>query len=175
MPQDSPWTEGPDGRIARLRELWAEGHSTAEIGRRLCVGKNSVVSKAHRLDLPGRPSPIGTANGGDQPRPGRPRTKRAKGPTLDPLVSIATPPPQEPLRVAPKPIIVAPKPKPVALPIPLAGRIGQCCWATETSPRRWKYCEDPTVPGRSYCLAHIEGLYVRVHDRREDHAAAPGD
>jgi len=29
-----------------------------EIGRHLGVSKNAVVGKAHRLDLPGRPSPI---------------------------------------------------------------------------------------------------------------------
>ncbi|MBN8899967.1 MAG: GcrA cell cycle regulator, partial [Rhodospirillales bacterium] len=47
-----------DETIARLRDLWAEGHSTAEIGRRLGVSKNAVVGKAHRLDLPARPSPV---------------------------------------------------------------------------------------------------------------------
>jgi GcrA cell cycle regulator len=49
------WT---DDDIQRLRTLWAEGHSTAEIGRRMGVSKNAIVGKAHRLDLPGRPSPI---------------------------------------------------------------------------------------------------------------------
>ena len=43
---------------AQLRELWSEGHPTAEIGRRLGVSKNAVVSRAHRIGLPGRPSPI---------------------------------------------------------------------------------------------------------------------
>ena len=50
--------EWADDTIIRLRELWSEGHSTAEIGRRLGVSKNAVVGKAHRLDLPPRPSPI---------------------------------------------------------------------------------------------------------------------
>ena len=49
------WT---DDDIQKLRTLWAEGHSTAEIGRRMGVSKNAIVGKAHRLDLPGRPSPI---------------------------------------------------------------------------------------------------------------------
>ncbi len=49
------WT---DETIARLKELWAEGLSTAEIGRRLSITKNAVVGKAHRLSLPPRPSPI---------------------------------------------------------------------------------------------------------------------
>ncbi|PHY92951.1 GcrA cell cycle regulator [Acetobacter pomorum] len=49
------WTEEI---IAQLKALWAEGLSTAEIGRRLSITKNAVVGKAHRLGLPPRPSPI---------------------------------------------------------------------------------------------------------------------
>ena len=49
------WT---DDVINRLKALWAEGHSTAEIGRRMGVSKNAVVGKAHRLSLEARPSPI---------------------------------------------------------------------------------------------------------------------
>ena len=56
-----------DGRHdPRVRQLWSEGHSTAEIGRRMGVTKNAVVGKAHRLDLPARPSPI---RSGGSPRP----------------------------------------------------------------------------------------------------------
>jgi GcrA cell cycle regulator len=51
----SSWTPELDGA---LRTLWAAGYSTAEIGRRLGVTKNSVVGRAHRLDLPARVSPI---------------------------------------------------------------------------------------------------------------------
>ena len=32
-----------DTTIGQLRALWAEGHSTAEIGRRLGTSKNAVV------------------------------------------------------------------------------------------------------------------------------------
>lgn len=49
------WTEET---IARLKALWQEGLSTAEIGRQLGITKNAVVGKAHRLGLPARPSPI---------------------------------------------------------------------------------------------------------------------
>ena len=45
-------------QIQRLRGLWAEGHSTAEIARRMRISKNAAVGKAHRLDLPVRKSPI---------------------------------------------------------------------------------------------------------------------
>jgi GcrA cell cycle regulator len=57
------WTE--DTRAA-LRELWAAGHSTAQIAVLLMqrfpdsgvCNKNSVVGKAHRLGLTARASPI---------------------------------------------------------------------------------------------------------------------
>jgi GcrA cell cycle regulator len=52
---DSIWT--PD-LIQNLSRLWDEGHSTAEIGRRLGISKNAVVGKAHRLALTPRPSPL---------------------------------------------------------------------------------------------------------------------
>ncbi|HJS88304.1 MAG TPA: GcrA family cell cycle regulator, partial [Acetobacteraceae bacterium] len=75
------WTEET---IARLRALWAEGHSTAEIGRRLGISKNAVVGKAHRLDLTARPSPIRPSPDGPRPRP---PARRGTGPTLPPLAS----------------------------------------------------------------------------------------
>lgn len=49
------WTEDA---IRGLRVLWDEGHSAAEIRRRLNVSKNSIIGKAHRLELPARPSPL---------------------------------------------------------------------------------------------------------------------
>jgi len=81
------WTEDT---IIRLRELWAEGHSTAEIGRRLGVSKNAIVGKAHRLDLPARPSPIrrdASSPDGARATP----TRRVEGPTLPPLASTDSP------------------------------------------------------------------------------------
>jgi GcrA cell cycle regulator len=53
--------------ITRLRKLWYEGLPTAEIGRLLGVSKNAVVGKAHRLDLPARPSPIRRDDTADDP------------------------------------------------------------------------------------------------------------
>ncbi|MEA2754265.1 MAG: GcrA cell cycle regulator [Aliidongia sp.] len=52
---DNIWTQE---RVDELGKLWTEGLSTAEIGRRLGITKNSVVGKAHRLELAPRPSPV---------------------------------------------------------------------------------------------------------------------
>jgi GcrA cell cycle regulator len=87
------WT---DEAIQRLRDFWAEGVSTAEIGRRLGASKNAVVGKAHRLDLTARPSPIRwDTTGSETPRRRNRRpaeASRPEGPTLPPLGS-ATPEP----------------------------------------------------------------------------------
>src|SRR6195952_375951 len=83
--------------IRLLRGLWAQGHSTAEIGRRLGVSKNAIVGKAHRLDLDARPSPIRR----DVVKPVADRAAafpRMAGPTLPPLASAHGP------AVAPPPV-----------------------------------------------------------------------
>lgn len=50
-----PWT---DEMVESLKQMWEEGLSTGEIGKRLGVSKNSIVGKVHRLQLIARPSPI---------------------------------------------------------------------------------------------------------------------
>jgi GcrA cell cycle regulator len=76
---DTDWS---DEVIGQLRALWAEGHSTVEIGRRLGTTKNSVLGKAHRLDLPGRQSPILRDRS-----PRQPKVPRASLQTIPPLKS----------------------------------------------------------------------------------------
>ena len=51
MSGPSPWTEERD---AQLTADWTAGFTTAEIGRRMGIGKNSVIGRAHRLRLPSR-------------------------------------------------------------------------------------------------------------------------
>lgn len=110
--------------ITQLRALWADGLSTAEIGRRLGVTKNAIVGKAHRLDLAARPSPIRRDPDAEPAR--RAAVRRVEGPTLPPLPSAgpgtagAVPGtaqsvarPEAP--IAPRPAAVqAPEPRPVA-------------------------------------------------------------
>lgn len=81
-----------DETIRQLRALWAEGHSTAEIGRRLGVSKNAIVGKAHRLELDARPSPIRRESAKPESERAVP-VQRPAGPTLPPLASASVPPP----------------------------------------------------------------------------------
>ena len=45
-------------KIKQLKKLWSKGKSTVEIAKELGMSKNSVIGKAHRLELEARPSPI---------------------------------------------------------------------------------------------------------------------
>ncbi len=47
----SPWTPERD---AQLTADWDAGFTTAEIGERMGISKNSVIGRAHRLRLPSR-------------------------------------------------------------------------------------------------------------------------
>ncbi len=166
--------EWSEETIVRLRALWSEGLSTAEIGRRLGVSKNAVVGKAHRLVLPARPSPIKREGGGSRSRPS---VRRIAGPTLPPLPSAAARPmPPLPARTesrpAPRPAFAAPSPAarvpPVARPY---ARIVACCWPIgEPGTKSFRFCDAGSVPGKPYCAEHAQLAYVKVRDRRDDAA-----
>jgi GcrA cell cycle regulator len=148
------WTEEV---IAKLRVLWSEGLSTAEIGRRLNISKNAVVGKAHRLNLPSRPSPI-RRGGTDGRASRRNQPRRAQGPTLPPLVSASAPvlPPARPI------VSAAPK---------ITVRAAPCCWPIgEPGTPSFRFCSDAAATGKPYCEAHAAVAYVRIRDRREDAA-----
>ncbi|PPQ40821.1 GcrA family cell cycle regulator, partial [Rhodopila globiformis] len=107
--------------IRHLRVLWAEGHSTAEIGRRLGVSKNAIVGKAHRLDLDARPSPI--KRDAAKPVVERPGAcAKGAGPTLPPLASsvdqLSAAPPALEADAAPPAVA-----EPVSVPAPMVPKL----------------------------------------------------
>ncbi|MBU6321738.1 MAG: GcrA cell cycle regulator [Patescibacteria group bacterium] len=173
--------EWAEETIVRLRALWDEGLSTAEIGRRLGVSKNGVVGKAHRLDLPARPSPIRREGPpGSTPRRSQPR-RVAAGPTLPPLLSasaVSTAPPLVPPKLPAAAPTTTPVHAPAATqaqrlalpPSPRAyGRAITCCWPIgEPGTRSFDFCSAESVPGKPYCEQHAQMAYVKVRDRRED-------
>jgi len=164
MPRDNDWAEET---IARLRAYWDEGLSTAEIGRRMNLSKNAIVGKAHRLQLPPRPSPIRPEGSGR--RPSKHRRIRKDGPSLPPLRSVvdATAPPRPPATAPPRP----PAPAPAVLAAPVfVRRVSRdpCCWPIgEPGTRSFRYCEAPAKPGKPYCAEHAEAAYVPVRSTRD--------
>lgn len=163
------WTEET---IARLRELWAEGHSTAEIGRRMGISKNAVVGKAHRLNLDGRPSPIRREGAAEPSAP-----RRVTGPTLPPLTAEVpvvrapvVPPAPRPAPVAARAEVAKPR---VVLPAPVrTPRTHTCCWPLgEPGTSSFRFCDATATLGKPYCADHAAVAYVKVRDRREEAAA----
>lgn len=134
--------------ITKLRLLWDYGMSTAEIGRSMGMSKNAIVGRAHRLNLPRRPSPIRRA--GEAPIPSVPR-ERPKI-TLPPLAEMSLPAPP---RLFARPAAVAAEP--AAAFAPLSPR--QCEWLSGNAPRDYVRCEFPVARG-SYCAGHAAVAYV---------------
>ena len=161
--------------IERLRGLWAEGYSTAEIGRRMGISKNAVVGKAHRLNLPSRPSPI-RREPGRAARPPQPR--RVTGPTLPPLATAnapvsaqaATPSPVE--VVLREPVLREPAERNAPRPAWRSTRPLTCSWPLgEPGTSSFRFCDDDALPGKPYCDRHAAIAYVKVRDRRDEAAA----
>ena len=177
-----------DETIRLLRDLWKQGHSTAEIGRRLGVSKNAIVGKAHRLDLDARPSPI--RRDAAKPATERPLAyPRMAGPTLPPLASANMPAATthtvasnvQPLRSlapsAPRPAVSlppappAPRPAMPAAPVQTRRSAPSCCWPIgEPGTKSFRFCDDVSMQGKPYCDEHAKLAYVRVRDRKEDAA-----
>jgi GcrA cell cycle regulator len=143
------WT---DDTIGELRRLWSEGHSTAEIGRRMGISKNAVVEKAHRLDLPARPSPIHT---GSTPRAPRRQTVPRLADTV-PLSCLGDANIQAPVER------IAPTVRPVRHKAIAPRRIGShpCCWPIgQPGTPAFRFCDDPAPVDVPYCDEHARLAY----------------
>jgi GcrA cell cycle regulator len=173
MHHDTPWT---DVAQARLRHLWDEGLSTAEIGRRLNISKNSVIGKAHRLDLPKRPSPIKYSDGPQQQRV--PATRPSPSPVELPKPDCL---PQESSAHDAKPEVgtsppiteqkIPPKAATASAPIP-SYRVTECCWPIgDPGTPDFRFCDAPALPGKPYCATHARLAYVTIRGS-DDRAVA---
>ena len=139
-------------RIETLCAMWNRGESALHIGKRLGVSKNAVVGKAHRLGLPGRPSPIL-------------REKKS-----------------QPLRVAKPPKIKAfaetKRPAVVVQPGAVLSRWQKCQWpmwrhgARKGEAGYGVFCSGAAIEGRPYCPEHCAVAYVRHNPPAETKEAA---
>jgi len=167
--------------IERLRALWAEGHSTAEIGRRMGISKNAVVGKAHRLNLSARPSPIRREAAMERPSHAAPArlprpvavaarsTLPAAAPATGALPAAPASPPASGM-IAPRAPMAAPQPS-VVRAFPRFGSARSCCWPIgEPGTPDFRFCSAEATPGKPYCTQHAAVAYVKARDRREDAA-----
>jgi GcrA cell cycle regulator len=145
--------------LTTLDRMWIAGEKTSAIGRTLKISPSAVIGKAHRRNLPGRKSPIK----GDGPAVQRRReatrfanlVRRRTGQELLPPVPVRRRPPrkvvQAPLKPAKPPPVVRPPPPPPTCSWPLGepGRIG------------FRFCGEPSVPGKPYCGDHCKLAYLK--------------
>jgi GcrA cell cycle regulator len=151
MRGQSPWTEAT---ITELTQLWSEGRSGAEISRRLNVSKNSVIGKAHRLDLPGRPSPIRYI--GEERKQ---RTKAARHnialaqlSTLPSLRTATALPNSTPTQTRPS----QPGEKSATF------KADRCCWPIgDPGSSSFRFCGESALPGKPYCQEHANRAYLK--------------
>lgn len=142
-------------RIDELTQLWNSGHSASAIGKRLGVSKNAVVGKAHRLNLPARPSPIRR-----EAKPSQPPRKRS------PALAEPTPTPVAPAAVREEPA----RPPLIRRREQPAGR--QCQWPIgDPAKSDFHFCGKPASAGKPYCSDHCSVAYV-VKSRDKSSAAA---
>ena len=144
--RDDLWS---DADTATLHEVWGNFDiSISEIGRRLGKSKNSVSGKAHRLDLPPRPSPI-IRRDPDKPAP----VPRATDQTLPATLAMAGT-------------------RDIQTPMQPIGRAPRCqfpMWSMD-APRPLmdpKFCGEPSAVN-SYCLEHARRCYAPHPVRRGD-------
>jgi len=165
--------------VARLIGLWAEGHSTAEIGRRINVSKNSVVGKAHRLNLPARRR----RSAGMAPRvhPVLPPASHCRshsaaasgrsvvvGGATARNFGVAGPGPDRGVQHGGEAASAAPRSAPVRPVLARATRPAACCWPIgEPGTKDFHFCDGEAMPGKPYCAEHAQIAYVKVRDRRE--------
>jgi GcrA cell cycle regulator len=176
-----------------LRELWSKGLPSVDIGRILHRTKNSIIGRAHRLNLERRQSifvnvelygPPTRATWRDrvsraaqQERRDVPSPKQAS--TLPPLKSGLEPHPKPTvLRIVrtrpPAPRLYVPQRPlpPTDVQPPRPERVqrppvfaGACCWPIgEPRAADFRFCDEPLTTHRNYCEQHHSIGYVRRSD-----------
>jgi GcrA cell cycle regulator len=158
--------------IQQLRDLWAEGLPTAEIGRRMGMTKHAVIGKANRLGLAARPSPIKRTGATPVPQKAPKVTLPVLPAASVPRVALPRPPVPAVFRTvavvpAPAPIVrAAESDAPQTVFKPRAST--DCCWPIG-HPRTpgFRFCDEASLPGKPYCEVHYAQAYVRVRLREE--------
>lgn len=172
------WTAAKD---AALAAHWAAKLSTAAIGAAMGITKNSVIGRARRLGLEGRPSPIGVPGPLQSPRPARvgkvtlPQLPATKPPafqfqrktTAAALNGLAG-------RDLDREEIGDEETLPIGemwralreSPVVPRSRSATCCWPIgEPGTTAFRFCDAPdTAPGKPYCVEHCSRAYTRASE-----------
>ena len=164
-----PCFEWTAAKMAELRRRWLAGETPRDIQRALgCETRNQVIGKAHRMKLPGRPSPI-------KRYPGAIRTApvQRKRPTR---TYASTEQAKHLRRQAAKeghdrPYNIAP-----GFDGQLSSR--DCAWPIgHPGDADFKFCSSKALSGKPYCPEHCGKAFVRrkLPDQpsQQEHPASP--
>jgi GcrA cell cycle regulator len=174
------WT---DERIQELTDLWQQGFSASEIGKRLGVSKNAVVGKAHRLNLPSRPSPIKQqVAGGEESAPAEPaetarRSSRANGNGTGKANGHrkesnagSNGSRKRNGGAAGNGAATVGNPASIRAQVEARGGRSGCLWPIgDPNDPEFHFCEAATAPGKPYCAEHAARAYItRSRGDREE-------
>jgi GcrA cell cycle regulator len=150
--------------IDRLRDMWAQGLTTKEIGRRMGVSKNAITGKAHRLNLSTRPSPI-------RRDPAAPRVTQLMTPRMKEIIAeahIAEARKKRRLPKAEERVETDEPPPPAAgaltgtQPAKTTQRVIKCCWPSgDPGTQEFQFCGKDSMSGKPYCAKHAAIAYVK--------------
>jgi GcrA cell cycle regulator len=185
MTRESPWTPELD---ARLIALWASGATTRAIGDQLGVTHNSVISRARRIKLQPRQSPIIRTGPAPQakPRVRPPAVNSAAAVEHARAVGVQVWRKPHALPVVANPITLEPifpddfersairmvRRDRLPIPVGVYGPARECQWPTSDG-RPWRFCGCASVPGRSYCAEHVKMAFKTVQELRDEPAHEP--
>lgn len=175
------WT---DERIQELKDLWQQGHSASEIGKRMEVSKNAVVGKAHRLNLPSRPSPIkqqetgasdDAASGSAAEQPARKQRKTDSRKSASRGDGSGKNAGGNGAAVAGRGV-VGTYPASIRAQVEALGGRSGCVWPIgDPNDPEFRFCGAPTAPGKPYCSEHAARAYItrsrNDRDERDEEAA----
>jgi GcrA cell cycle regulator len=130
------------------------------------VTKNAIIGLVHRMGLPSRVNPVIRLLYGPPRPPSVRRTVVRDGVKR----KIRIPSPDNTLSALPSlqraaPIIPPKGERVVRVPQdkPNVGRVEPCCFPIgEPGTKGFRYCDDPSEPGRPYCAAHMKVAYIRT-------------
>ena len=139
------WT---DDRVSTLKKLWGDGHTAAEIAKKLGgVTRNAVIGKAHRLKLSNRVSPIQ-----QNKKPANKNVERKVVGKIKVASSVAK---------APTPPVIQAEPT-------ISGKLysllelkpRQCRWPSgDPKEEAFGFCGEKTISGIPYCEEHAKVAY----------------
>jgi len=166
--------EWPRARKDRLAELYKQGHTRSVLASQMGATEAAIIGKLGRMFKSGE---LVKRNAN---YPGVPRAKVVIDlPKPNPAAIAAHDRREAVPAVVRKPVVQHPMLVDFRSSVParpskirkLEGRIMSCQWPIgEPGNTGFRFCGDPSQPGRPYCEDHCKVAYVVVREKREDAA-----